>query len=459
MALPGGTYADYVERMRPPDVGWHPASTPATVHPVVRRRTSVRPQDTLARLLGMLPNPNSYGSVLTDAQIRAKAQADSMGILGPLLDRENSDYAARLAQGSQAVKDYTGFFADRLGAIPGQVQGMYDRQQGLVGSIGDALSTGQGKANQPGIDSLGKALEAMGAPNAGATVAQQGELSAGGTRLTKNLSATELQRVINEGTAQESFAAQQPGIAALQGGQTLRDYLGQINNQRASNIADINGQAPSLAQSLFASYYGSNSDIRSNRNAAQSAKASLAASWLGSEADRKQNAAIFQITQADKELAESHRYEAAMANAKTSAEKVRLTAEHNHIMATIAQQNADSRTTTAAAATTRAAKSGNPKPITWQTVVQDAKTSANSFGTSGGLFGGKTKPPWQAAYLQLANYLRTKYPKLTPAQIKQATEAGLAGAGYGPNPAIKGPPAPGTTAPTTTPTSGGTRPK
>lgn len=296
---PEGTYADYVSQYnsnpagpsRPPDAGWHP--------PVVapKKKPPRRPgaPGTLAQLLAMLPGPDSYGPLMSEDDIRARAKADAMAILGPLLDRENSDYQARLSRGSDAITGYTKFFQDRLGGVGSQVQGLYDRQQGITAGLGDALAGAQGHANEGGINSLSAALTAMNAPHAEGTVDQQTALSAGGTRLTKTLSATELQRLANEGTAQESFAALQPGIAALEGGQNLRDYLSTLNDQRASALADINGQVPSLTQSLYSQYYGANEGRRSDRAAAQSAKAQLAASWLGSQADRDQEAGIFGV--------------------------------------------------------------------------------------------------------------------------------------------------------------------
>lgn len=425
----------FPERTRPPDatfrsfVATH-AAPPKRKPPLRRPGTGSGLPPELQAILNMLGGSSSY-TPMSDEDIRAKATADAQAIIGPLLARQNSDYLARVKAGSSAIQGYTGAFADRVGALGPEVAQAFGGTGAVEGAVGNGLADAQGKANMAGVKDLAGALKLMGAPNPGGTVDTQKALSAQGTRVTKTLTADELARLANEGDAQGGYYGKQPGIAGLEGGQYLRDYLSQQGNSLASALADINQSIPGLVTSLTGDYRTRDAAAADRAANLGSNRATLAASLYNSLADRKQNADIFGVTQRDKEIAEINRYNIALANAKTARQRAQVIADHNRVMEGIAQQNADTSKTNATTAQTRAAKAGQGKPITWRSVVDDAKKTASGLSEVG-VLGQKTRPAWQKAYNNLYRYLRAKYQRLTDAQVKTATINGLYGAGYAP---------------------------
>lgn len=242
----------------------------------------------IAQILGMMPNPNDPSfQPRSEKDIRARAGADMAAILDPYRAKAESAYQARSAQGTEAIKGYTDFFTDRLAQVPGQVRSAYANQRAGTAAVGDALSDYQGSAGAAGVGSLEQALRAIGAPDVEGTVAQQGQLAQNNAGTTRALSAAELDRMSNQGTAQEAFAAQMPGIGVLHGGQTLSGYLAGIGASRDEAIAGIDAQAPGLAQNLFQTYYAENADRAKTRADVQGNRAQLASSLYQGMTDQE----------------------------------------------------------------------------------------------------------------------------------------------------------------------------
>ena len=421
------SFADYVDANRRESRGPY-ARTP----PPLRTRRQ-RPRTTLEQLYAMLPNAGQF-PILSDDAMRAKAKADAMAIIGPMLERANADYGARVDRGSEAVKGYTGFFADRLAGMVPQVRDAYSRQQDITGQIGDSLVGAQTREGERSVGSLSDALKLMGAPNAEGTVGTQNALTANAAGTTQRLSASELMRLVNEGTAQESYAAQQPGIAALQGGENLRDFLSQAQDLRADEVGDINEQGLSLGQALLSQYYGANEANRGRRADIEAGRANITASWLSGEAQRKLDERIFQVDTATKLQQLRVEYETKMASAANAAERNQITADYNSRRIAIMQQNADTNALNA---------NKPPQKATWQEIVADATEAAENQVTTGE-FGERTRASWEQAYAAVVDYIRLNYPHLKDQAVRAAATAALRKAGFPLPPAPPvGPPVPG----------------
>ena len=421
------SFADYYNANERESRGPYARTTPPL------RTRKQRPRTTLEQILAGYPGADQF-PLMSDDAMRAKAKADAMAIIGPMLERANADYGARVDRGSEAVKGYTGFFADRLAGMVPQVRDAYSRQQDITGQIGDSLVGAQTREGERSVGSLSDALKLMGAPNAEGTVGTQNALTQNAAGTTQRLSASELMRLVNEGTAQESYAAQQPGIAALQGGENLRDFLSQAQELRADEVGDINEQGLSLGQALLSQYYGANEANRGRAADTKNARAQLEASWLSGEAQRKLDERIFQVDTATKLQQLRVEYETKMASAANAAERNQITADYNSRRIAIMQQNADTNALNA---------NKPPQKATWQEIVADATEAAENQVTTGE-FGERTRASWEQAYAAVVDYIRLNYPHLKDQAVRAAATAALRKAGFPLPPAPPvGPPVPG----------------
>src|SRR3990167_5738555 len=323
-----------------------------------------------------------------------------MAIIGPMLERANADYGARVDRGSEAVKGYTGFFADRLAGMVPQVRDAYSRQQDITAGIGDSLVGAQTREGERSVGSLSDALKLMGAPNAEGTVGTQNALTQNAAGTTERLSASELMRLVNEGTAQESYAAQQPGIAALQGGENLRDFLSQAQDLRADEVGDINEQWLSLGQALLSQYYGANEANRGRRADIETGRANITASWLSGEAQRKADREIY-LGDMQAQLAKLKQdYDIALMDATNDAQRNQITADYNSRRIAIMQQNADTGTYNAT----------RPQTTSRKDAVGLALKAANAIKPKPDQYGdyppGTVLPGWGDAFTAAKNAAR-----------------------------------------------------
>ena len=421
------SFADYVDANRRESRGPYARTPP----PLPTRKQ--RPRTTLEQILAGYPGADQF-PLMSDDAMRAKAKADAMAIIGPMLERANADYGARVDRGSEAVKGYTGFFADRLAGMVPQVRDAYSRQQDITGQIGDSLVGAQTREGERSVGSLSDALKLMGAPNAEGTVGTQNALTANAAGTTQRLSASELMRLVNEGTAQESYAAQQPGIAALQGGENLRDFLSQAQDLRADEVGDINEQGLSLGQALLSQYYGANEANRGRRADIDLGRANIKAQWLSGEAQRKADREIYLGT-AEQQKAELRlKYAQLIAESTSATEDRRLRRELAEAEREIDWYNAQTNRTNA---------TKPPQKATWQEIVTDATEAAENQVTTGE-FGERTRASWEQAYAAVVDYIRLNYPHLKDQAVRAAATAALRKAGFPLPPAPPvGPPVPG----------------
>src|SRR3990167_2050512 len=357
-----------------------------------------------------------------------------MAIIGPRLERANADYGARVDRGSEAVKGYTGFFADRLAGMVPQVRDAYSRQQDITGQIGDSLVGAQTREGARSVGSLSDALKLMGAPNAEGPVGTQNALTQNAAGTTQRLSASELMRLVNEGTAQESYAAQQPGIAALQGGENLRDFLSQAQDLRADEVGDINEQGLSLGQALLSQYYGANEANRGRAADVQTGRATITANWLSGEAQRKLDERIYGADKESKEKQLALDWFKARADVTDMAERRRIDEFFKGQGLNVDWYNAQ---------TNRNNATKPPQQATWNEIVDDATEAAENQVTTGE-FGERTRASWEQAYAAVVDYIRLNYPHLKDQAVRAAATAALRKAGFPLPPAPPvGPPVPG----------------
>ena len=203
------------------------------------------------RRQGGKPAPPGAPDYVPPVDDYAQAQALFQRLLGPEIASLNSLYAGRAKSGMDAIGGYTRQLAAALAPLAGQMQGIYGGaeqsqassdaalRQALVGGgqgLADALSAKLGAINAPGAQisdvAGGQAQTGVGAGNAGFA-----------------LGSAELGRLIGTGTAEQTFAAKQPGIAGFTGLQKAGELQQSLQSELADKIAGMQGQGPAFVQS------------------------------------------------------------------------------------------------------------------------------------------------------------------------------------------------------------------
>ena len=214
------------------------------------------------RRQGGAPAPPGAPDYVPPVDDYAQAQALFQRLLGPEIASLNSLYAGRAKSGMDAIGGFTKQLAAVLAPLAGQMRGIYGGAEQSQAASDAALRQALAGGGQSLADTLSAKLGAINAP--GAQVADvaggQAQTGVGAGNAGFALGSAELGRLIGTGTAEQTFAAKQPGIAGFTGLQKAGELQQSLQSELADKIAGMQGQGPAFVQSQVA-------DVRANRTA------------------------------------------------------------------------------------------------------------------------------------------------------------------------------------------------
>lgn len=192
-----------------------------------------------------------YGRPTSQAALRGEASRNVNSSLSPLINQIQRQYAARAASGAKAITGYTNAFANRLGQIDDQMlagnQQVAQQQAGIDAALADFVRN-QGSSLS---DSLGAVFSQMGAPQAEQSADVAAALAQGASNTVAGLGASTLSRLLAQGNADVNYARKLPGLATMQGRQTLGQFQADINRQQSEAIGGLQAQIPGMINDAY----------------------------------------------------------------------------------------------------------------------------------------------------------------------------------------------------------------
>lgn len=166
----------------------------------------------------------------------------------PLIAQINAEINRRQASGSAAISGYTSRLASDLAPLAGATHATYTgaeaRQSADDAALADRLTRVGGDVGA----SLRAQLQLAGQSTAPADAAAQQGAAAGAT--VAGLGSAALANLRAHGAAAETFSGQLPGIARVGGQQRIAQLLGQMENERATQVGAVRAKVPELLASV-----------------------------------------------------------------------------------------------------------------------------------------------------------------------------------------------------------------
>lgn len=192
-----------------------------------------------------------YGRPTSQAALRGEASRNVNSSLSPLINQINRSFAARAAQGAKAITGYTNAFAGRLGQLDDQMiaqnQQVAQQQAGLDAALADYVRN-QGASLS---DSLGATFSQMGAPQAEQSADVAAALAQGASSAVAGLGASTLSRLLAQGQADVNYAQKLPGLATMQGRNTLGAFQADLTRQQTESIGELRSQIPGMINDAY----------------------------------------------------------------------------------------------------------------------------------------------------------------------------------------------------------------
>ena len=202
------------------------------------------------RRQGGQPAPPGAPDYVPPVDDYARAKALFAQLLGPQIDSLNSLYAGRAKSGMDAIGGFTKQLAAALAPLAGQMQGIYGGAEQSQASSDAALRQALVGGGQGLADALAGKLGAINAP--GAQIADvaggQAQTGVGAGNAGFALGSAELGRLIGTGTAEQTFAAKQPGIAGFTGLQKAGELQQSLQSELAGKVADLQSKQGDFVQ-------------------------------------------------------------------------------------------------------------------------------------------------------------------------------------------------------------------
>lgn len=206
-------------------------------------------QATLARLFPA----GQLGPTYTPQQLRQQAQSALQSMFNPRVKQIRSMFERQMQQGSNAIRGYTGTYANRLGEIPIAIananqQGL-QQQAAVGGALADYMRNTGAEISQDLQSRLADANLSQGQIEG--TVGNAAQTGFLGSGEVAGLNAASLSRMADEGNAWLKWGQALPGIGILQGQQELGKFTGQLNDAFASQMGDLQSNMSEMGMSLY----------------------------------------------------------------------------------------------------------------------------------------------------------------------------------------------------------------
>lgn len=153
--------------------------------------------------------------------------------------------------GQRFIRSLAHSFADELAAISGGIGNTYNMMERESAATNSALSSflmGQGQTQ---MEDLGSQLAFAGPDAVNAYAGGAGRQGEALARTAAAMGTQQTQRLVGEEASERAFGESLPGVAALTGIQSARQYTGQQSRALQSQIDQINSQAPGLTAELY----------------------------------------------------------------------------------------------------------------------------------------------------------------------------------------------------------------
>jgi hypothetical protein len=190
-----------------------------------------------------------YYNPLSGAQMASQAQSMVNPTVQAAIENITKQAMVTGRAGTNAISGYTNDLYNKLTPLSGQVGDIYNAAQGEQSNVTAALANfvrDQGSHLQ---SQLQNQESAAGQTNAGSL--QAGAVGAGASGATAAYGLSSLERLIGQGAAEQSYAAQLPGIAKIGGQQQLGQFQTGVVNDLSKQTGDITAQVPGMVQNAW----------------------------------------------------------------------------------------------------------------------------------------------------------------------------------------------------------------
>jgi hypothetical protein len=228
--FPGGNYRQYLKK---------------------QRAEITRKQQQAKKAKAKKKKQYDYLKAVPPEALRTEAQQYLSSIFDPQMEALKQAYSGQLQQGSGLLSGIASQASQMLAPMAGQVGQFYGQAQGQQQAADQALySQLMSGASQVGGDIASQLAAAGQDVGPGFDVGQIGAGAAGTVGAVGNAALSQL---LGQGAAAQSYAAQLPGIAKMQGLSDVGLLTGQIGRAQTEALRGLEAEMPGLSQQIFQS--------------------------------------------------------------------------------------------------------------------------------------------------------------------------------------------------------------
>lgn len=190
---------------------------------------------------------------LSDTALRSQALGLSNQESSAALGAASSAIERRSQAGTNAITGYTSALSQDLGKYADRAKAAYGQAAASQGANATALRGALAGAGQSLSSELGGKLAAINAPAAAQTQVAGGaaQMGAGAANAGLAESTAGLDNLAAQGGSAQAYASALPGIAALQGGQSIKELQAQLTSELATAAGQITSQAAQTFTSIY----------------------------------------------------------------------------------------------------------------------------------------------------------------------------------------------------------------